>query len=117
LYPNRRLVGIFQPHLFTRTRDFQDGFAAALDRLDETILMDIYPARELPIEGVTSDILFQKMVSNKKTLTTKAELMTLLRGYFGSENLHNTTILTLGAGDIDTFVLPLKGLLEEKLTA
>jgi UDP-N-acetylmuramate--alanine ligase len=111
LYPNRHLIGIFQPHLFSRTNDFQDGFAAALDRLDETILMDIYPARELPMAGVTSEILFNKMVNSHKTLTTKAELMSLLRGRFSGEQLANTTILTLGAGDIDTFVEPIAVLL------
>ncbi len=113
LYPNRRLVGIFQPHLFSRTNDFQDGFAAALDKLDEAILMDIYPARELPMAGVTSQILFDKMVNPNKTLTTKPELMSLLRGRFTKENLENTTILTLGAGDIDTFIEPISTLLNE----
>ena len=115
LYPKRRLVGIFQPHLFSRTNDFQDGFAAALDQLDEVILMDIYPARELPMPGVTSEILFNKMQNSNKILTTKPELMSLLRGRFSSENLDNTTILTLGAGDIDTFVEPISALLNELL--
>lgn len=111
LYPKRHLIGIFQPHLFSRTNDFQDGFAAALDMLDETILLDIYPARELPMAGVTSEILFNKMNNPNKTLTTKPELMSLLRGRFSSEILKNTTILTLGAGDIDTFVEPIAALL------
>ncbi len=115
LYPNRRLIGIFQPHLFSRTRDFQDGFSAALDSLDETILMDIYPARELPIEGVTAEMLANKMTNPKKTLATKANLMAILRGQFGKDNLTNTTILTLGAGDIDTFVKPIAALLSEIL--
>ncbi len=113
LYPNRRLIGIFQPHLFSRTNDFQDAFAAALDKMDETILLDIYPARELPMAGVTSEILYNKMKNPNKTLTTKAELMSLLKGRFSSENLTNTTILTLGAGDIDTFVSPISALLNE----
>ena len=113
LYPNRRLIGIFQPHLFSRTNDFQDGFAAALDKLDETFLMDIYPARELPMAGVTSEILFNKMLNPNKTLTTKADLMSILRGRFSSLDLSNTTILTLGAGDIDTFVSPISALLNE----
>lgn len=111
LYPKRHLIGIFQPHLFSRTNDFQDGFAAALDTLDEAILLDIYPARELPMAGVTSEILFNKMHNPNKTLTTKSELMSLLRGRFSSKNLNNTTILTLGAGDIDTFVEPIAALL------
>lgn len=105
LYPNKKITGIFQPHLFTRTRDFQDGFAAALDTLDEVILMDIYPARELPIEGVTSEIIFDKMKNSNKILTTKADLMPLLRG----RNFE--VLLTLGAGDIDTFVRPIAEML------
>lgn len=111
LYPKRHLIGIFQPHLFSRTNDFQDGFAAALDMLDETILLDIYPARELPMAGVTSEILFNKMLNPNKTLTTKSELMSLLRGRINTKDLKNTTILTLGAGDIDTFVEPISVLL------
>jgi UDP-N-acetylmuramate--alanine ligase len=106
LYPNRRLTGIFQPHLYTRTRDFQDGFVAALDKLDEVFLMDIYPARELPIEGVTSEILFKKMKNKHKTLVTKANLMEILRGSSFD------VVMTLGAGDIDTFVQPIKEMLE-----
>ncbi len=105
LYPNKKITGIFQPHLFTRTRDFQEGFAAALDTLDEVILMDIYPARELPIEGVTSAIIFDKMKNSNKVLTTKAELMPLLRGR------DFEVLLTLGAGDIDTFVRPIAEML------
>jgi UDP-N-acetylmuramate--alanine ligase len=115
LYPNRRLIGIFQPHLFTRTRDFQDGFSAALDTLDETVLMDIYPARELPIEGVTSEMLANKMVNPRKTLATKANVMAKLKAILTESDLKNTTILTLGAGDIDTFVKPVGELLKEIL--
>jgi UDP-N-acetylmuramate--alanine ligase len=106
LYPNRRITGIFQPHLFTRTRDFQDGFAESLDMLDEVVLMDIYPARELPIEGITSEILFNKMKNPNKVLTTKAELMNVLRGRTFD------VVMTLGAGDIDTFVQPIKEMIE-----
>ena len=106
LYLTRRITGIFQPHLFTRTRDFQGGFAEALDMLDEIVLMDIYPARELPIEGVTSEILFNKMTNPNKVLTTKAELMNILRGRTFD------VVMTLGAGDIDTFVQPIKEMIE-----
>ena len=115
LYPNRRLIGIFQPHLFTRTRDFQDGFATALDSLDETVLMDIYPARELPIEGVTSDMLLQKMQNPHKRRANKENLLDILRGLLTEEKLEDTTILTLGAGDIDTFVQPIGEILKEML--
>jgi UDP-N-acetylmuramate--alanine ligase len=115
LYPNRRLIGVFQPHLFTRTRDFQDGFAAALDSLDETVLMDIYPARELPIEGITSDMLLNKMINPHKRRANKENLLDILRGVLGENALENTTILTLGAGDIDTFVKPIGALLSDIL--
>lgn len=97
LYPDKKILGIFQPHLFTRTRDFQEGFAAALDALDEVFLMDIYPARELPIEGVTSDIIFSKMKNPNKLRVTKEDLL---------EKIQQTdfdVIMTLGAGDIDLF--------------
>ena len=111
LYPDRRITGIFQPHLFTRTRDFQDGFAAALDKLDEVFLMDIYPARELPIEGVTADIIFNKMKNPHKTLVTKQNLMETLRNRIDTEGSAFEVLMTLGAGDIDTFVKPIKELL------
>ena len=102
LYPDKKLTGIFQPHLYTRTRDFADGFAEELDKLDEIILMDIYPARELPIEGVSSEIIFDRMKNPNKTLVTKATLM--------DELMHRKpeVLLTLGAGDIDTFVPKMK---------
>ncbi|MEM9821060.1 MAG: UDP-N-acetylmuramate--L-alanine ligase [Bacteroidota bacterium] len=106
LFPNRKLTGIFQPHLYSRTRDFLDGFAAALDQLDELILMDIYPARELPIEGITSKVIFDKMNNPNKTLTTKSQLMALL-----SER-EIDVLMTLGAGDIDTFVDPIKKMMQ-----
>ena len=111
LYPDRRITGIFQPHLFTRTRDFQDGFAAALDKLDEVFLMDIYPARELPIEGVTADIIFNKMKNPHKALVTKQNLMETLRNRIRTEGVTFDVVMTLGAGDIDTFVKPIKELL------
>ncbi len=106
LHPNNKLTGIFQPHLFSRTNDFQDGFAAALDALDEIYLLDIYPARELPMEGVTSEIIFNKMKNPNKYLLTKRELLDQL-------NLDKVEVLmTLGAGDIDRLVLPIKKMLE-----
>ncbi len=105
LFPNRKITGVFQPHLYSRTRDFVDGFAAALDQLDEIVLMDIYPARELPMEGVTSDIIFEKMTNPQKTRATKANVMDKLK------TLDFEILLTLGAGDIDTFVQPIKTLI------
>ncbi len=108
LYPNQKVTGIFQPHLFTRTRDFADGFAESLDMLDECILLDIYPAREKPIPGITSQMLLDKMKSNSKKLVQKNEVLEFLK-------THDTKVLmTLGAGDIDTLVEPIEKLLKEK---
>ena len=102
LYPGKKLTGIFQPHLYTRTRDFADGFAEELDKLDEVILMDIYPARELPIQGVTSEMIFQRMKCRNKRPVNKENLMTALSEY------KPEVLMTLGAGDIDTFVPKIK---------
>ena len=102
LYPGKKITGIFQPHLYSRTRDFYEGFAGALDKLDEVILMDIYPARELPIEGVTSEMIFRAMNTNNKKLVTKATVMDAIDW----QNLE--VLVTLGAGDIDTFVPKIK---------
>jgi len=98
LFPDKKVCGIFQPHLYTRTRDFAPEFSEALSMLDELILLDIYPARELPIEGVTSQLVFDKVTIKDKTLCTKEELMAELPK-------HNFDVLvTLGAGDIDKFI-------------
>jgi UDP-N-acetylmuramate--alanine ligase len=95
-------MGVFQPHLFTRTRDFLDGFAESLSLLDEVILLDIYPARELPIEGVNSAVLLDKITSAKKSLLSKDELA----AYIASHKPE--VLLTLGAGDIDMLVEPIR---------
>jgi UDP-N-acetylmuramate--alanine ligase len=108
LFPGQKIAGIFQPHLYSRTRDFADGFAEELDKLDDVFLMDIYPARELPIEGVSSDIIFEKMKNKSKQLVTKQNLMETLHGY------HPEVLMTLGAGDIDTFVPQIKKMFESK---
>ncbi len=107
LYPDRKLTGIFQPHLYTRTRDFVEGFAAELDKLDEVILMDIYPARELPIEGVTSERIFERMKNQNKKMVSKVTLMETLKEY------KPEVLMTMGAGDIDTFVPKIKGYYKE----
>ena len=107
LFPKNKLMGIFQPHLFTRTRDFQTGFISALNKLDELVLLDIYPAREKPIEGVTSEILFQGLTIPKQ-LVTKIAFKEKLSGWLKKLPHSNFTLMTLGAGDIDTFV-PLIG--------
>jgi UDP-N-acetylmuramate--alanine ligase len=102
LFKNKKITGIFQPHLYTRTRDFAEGFANSLDLLDEIILLDIYPAREEPIAGVTSKIIFDKIKNQNKTLCTKTELLEILK------NKKPEVLMTLGAGDIDEFVEPIK---------
>ncbi len=98
LYPERKLTGVFQPHLYSRTRDFADGFARALSNLDEVILLPIYPARELPIAGVSSQMLLDKITCAEKRIVEKSELLDCLRG-----RTHEV-IMTLGAGDIDRLV-------------
>ncbi|MCC7466281.1 MAG: UDP-N-acetylmuramate--L-alanine ligase [Saprospiraceae bacterium] len=102
LYPDKKLTGIFQPHLFTRTRDFADAFAAALDKLDVCILLPIYPAREQPIPGITSEMLLEKMTLANKQLIQKNELIDHLK------HQKPEFLLTMGAGDIDTLIEPIK---------
>jgi UDP-N-acetylmuramate--alanine ligase len=101
LFPDKQITGIFQPHLYSRTRDFQDGFAAALDQLDVPILIEIYPAREEPIPGVSSEMIFEKMKNPRKRLMKKAEVLQALR------EINLEVLLTLGAGDIDTLIEPI----------
>jgi UDP-N-acetylmuramate--alanine ligase len=98
LFPTKKVCGIFQPHLYTRTRDFYKEFSEALSLLDELILLDIYPAREQPIEGVSSQLIFDKVMCKNKTLCTKQELMDEL------PNHQFDVLVTLGAGDIDKFI-------------
>ncbi|MDO8899621.1 MAG: UDP-N-acetylmuramate--L-alanine ligase [Bacteroidales bacterium] len=102
LFPGRKITGIFQPHLYTRTRDFMDGFSESLSQLDEVILLDIYPARELPIPGVTSSILLDNINLEKKCLISKDSLIAYL------EKSRPDVLLTLGAGDIDQLVGPIQ---------
>ena len=108
LYEGRKVTGIFQPHLYSRTRDFADDFSTALSLLDRLILLDIYPAREEPIPGVTSDMIFEKVTIDDKIICRKEELMDILE----KETLD--ILLTLGAGDIDRFVDPIKEMLNNK---
>lgn len=108
LYPNKKITVVFQPHLFTRTRDFLDGFAESLSLADQLFLLDIYPARELPIEGVSSQVLLNKINVEDKKLVQKNELIAMI------ENANLEVLLTLGAGDIDVFVQPIKELLNNR---
>jgi UDP-N-acetylmuramate--alanine ligase len=96
LYPERKLIGVFQPHLYTRTRDFADGFRRVLSTLDECILLPIYPAREEPIPGVTSEMLGGQVVQ-------KTELVAELQRRVAQSN-GPVVVLTVGAGDIDRLV-------------
>jgi UDP-N-acetylmuramate--alanine ligase len=105
LYPGKKLVTIFQPHLYTRTRDFADGFAEVLDMTDELILLDIYPARELPIEGVNSEMILSRMKLANKRIAGKQEAVGIIK------NEKPGLLLTVGAGDIDTLVEPFKNAL------
>ncbi|OOG69548.1 UDP-N-acetylmuramate--L-alanine ligase [Algoriphagus sp. A40] len=98
MYPSQRLTVIFQPHLFTRTRDFAPGFSESLSLADEVVLLDIYPARELPIPGVTSEMLLDGIKAGKKTLINKAQVMNYL------EESQPEVLVTMGAGDIDRLV-------------
>lgn len=98
VFPDKELTVVFQPHLFTRTRDFMDGFAESLSIADRVILLDIYPARELPIEGVTSAALLAKITSPKKMLSSKENLVSVVK------DIDPELIMTMGAGDVDRFV-------------
>lgn len=111
MYPRKKLTVIFQPHLFTRTRDFAQGFSESLSIADELFLMDIYPARELPIPGVDSDMVFNNVTSKRKTRCSKNDLMQKL------EATDLELVATVGAGDIDTFVEPIKKMLKQKYEA
>jgi len=109
LYPEEKVLAIFQPHLFSRTKDFIDGFASSLSAFDEVILLDIYPARELPVEGVNSEWLLSKMNNPNKKLVSKTDLI--------SEILKSNAkvVVTIGAGDIGELVKPIKEALYEKV--
>lgn len=98
VFPDKDLTVVFQPHLFTRTRDFMDGFAESLSIADRVILLDIYPARELPIDGVTSAALLAKITSPKKMLSSKENLVSVVK------DIDPELIMTMGAGDVDRFV-------------
>ncbi|WP_308992937.1 UDP-N-acetylmuramate--L-alanine ligase [Mariniflexile litorale] len=102
MYPSKKVLAIFQPHLFSRTRDFIDDFAKSLSQFDEVLLLDIYPARELPIEGVTSAWLLSKMTNKNKQLTSKAELLQKI------DESDAQIVLTIGAGDIGEEVKHIK---------
>lgn len=106
LYPGKKLTAIFQPHLFTRTRDFAPGFSEVLSMVDDLIMLEIYPAREQPIEGVNSAMILDKVSNASKQILSKQEAL----DYVKTNNPE--LLLTVGAGDIDTLVQPLKEILQ-----
>ncbi|WP_333810258.1 UDP-N-acetylmuramate--L-alanine ligase [Flavobacterium sp.] len=108
LYPGKKIIAAFQPHLFSRTKDFVDGFAESLSQFDEILLLEIYPARELPMEGVNSTWLLNKINNPNKKLVSKDELFTAF------ENSDADVFVTIGAGDIGELVKDLKKALHEK---
>lgn len=109
LYPDKKITAIFQPHLYTRTRDFYKEFADSLSLLDEVILLDIYPAREQPIPGITSQLIYDNLRPGiEKCLCKKEDLLDLLK------NKHLEVLITLGAGDIDNYIPQISELLKNK---
>ena len=109
LYPNKKIIAAFQPHLFSRTKDFIDGFATSLSQFDEILLLEIYPARELPMEGVNSSWLLSKITNENKKLVTQESLLETFK------NSDADVFVTIGAGDIGEQVKTIKDLLYEKI--
>ncbi len=109
IYPKKRITALFQPHLYSRTRDFADGFAEALSKVDSVTLLPIYPAREEPIEGVSSEIIFDKITLDDKKIISKDKIIEHLKG----ENPE--ILITFGAGDIDTLCDPIEEMFRERV--
>ena len=108
LYPGKKVLAVFQPHLFTRTRDFADGFAESLSKFDQLFLLDIYPARELPIQGITSSWLLDKMTSTNKTLVSKDNLIQSIL------DANYDVLVTIGAGDVGEMIHEIKDAINAK---
>jgi len=108
IYPKSKITAVFQPHLFSRTKDLAKEFAEQLSKADEVVLLDIYPARELPVEGVTSDLIFNQLTCPGKSLIKKDELLDFVK----SKNFE--VLLTIGAGDIDKYLAPIKEILSSR---
>jgi UDP-N-acetylmuramate--alanine ligase len=109
LFPEKKIKLIFQPHLFTRTRDFADEFAQSLSQVDEVELLEIYPAREKPISGVNAEMLLNRILGPKKSILSKEEVLQKLK-----QNIDFQVLATVGAGDIDTLVTPIKNIVKNK---
>ena len=108
IYPKKKITAVFQPHLFSRTKDLAVEFAEQLSKADEVILLDIYQARELPQEGVSSQLIFDRLTCSEKTLTNKEDLLTLI------SKKEFEVIVTIGAGDIDKYLSPIADILRNK---
>src|SRR5690606_24198976 len=108
IFPDKKILGVFQPHLFTRTRDFMDGFAESLSRFDELILLEIYPAREESIEGINSNVLLGKIQAKNKEISSLKDALEKIK------SKEFDVLLTVGAGNIDTLVKPIKKWLNEE---
>jgi UDP-N-acetylmuramate--alanine ligase len=104
LYPGKRITGIFQPHLYSRTRDLAGEFARSLSLLDELILLEIYPAREKPLKGVSAESILRHVTIADKMICSKEELVDLLK------NKKTEVLITMGAGDIDRLIEPIKNI-------
>jgi len=115
LFRQKKCTVLFQPHLFSRTRDLADGFAEVLDLADEVILLPIYPARELPVEGVNSEMVMERMRNEYKAVLDKAALMDWVENQYlpGVNKEFGAVLITAGAGDIDTLTEPIKKLLKD----
>ncbi|MFZ9662168.1 MAG: glutamate ligase domain-containing protein, partial [Chitinophagaceae bacterium] len=109
LYPKNEILVMFQPHLFTRTKDHVDSFAEVLDEANEVIILPIYPARELPIEGVNSELIKSRMSKAKVSIKTKEEILTWIE--HSASYLQGKVLVSAGAGDIDQLVEPIKKVL------
>lgn len=108
IYPKKKITAVFQPHLFSRTKDLAPEFAEQLSKVDEVVLLDIYPARELPVEGVTSSLIFDRLTCREKTLLTKSELVDYVKGN------QFDVLVTIGAGDIDKYLTPIAQILSAR---
>ena len=112
LFPRRVMTVVFQPHLFTRTRDHADGFAEVLSIADKVVLLPIYPARELPLEGVNSEMILKKVDSEHKQILSKEDFLEWMKEYVKQlDKEFGEVIVMAGAGDIDTLVQPVKELI------
>jgi UDP-N-acetylmuramate--alanine ligase len=112
LFPQRVLTVVFQPHLFSRTKDFADGFGEVLSMADNVILLPIYPARELPMEGVTSELILNKISTANKQILTKKEMLQWMKEHEVNKEFGEVIVMT-GAGDIDALVQPVKQIIEQ----